>query len=115
MMKPSDMLRYFSGLCRVNLQREQHPILEQPIHVLLDIAGLKPASPAEMEIYRRVVEIELKRRQPGAVQPDLLPAGLAEVRRCRVCGCTDNDCRQCIEKTGTPCHWVGPNLCSACA
>lgn len=37
-----------------------------------------------------------------------------KVRTCRVCGCTDNDCRQCIEKTGHPCYWVENNLCSAC-
>lgn len=37
------------------------------------------------------------------------------VRTCRVCGCTEEDCRQCIEKTGSPCHWVGADLCSACA
>jgi hypothetical protein len=37
------------------------------------------------------------------------------VRRCRVCGCTDDDCRQCIEKTGAPCYWVEKDLCSACA
>jgi len=37
-----------------------------------------------------------------------------DVRRCRICGCTDDDCRQCIEKTGKPCHWVEPDLCSAC-
>jgi hypothetical protein len=37
-----------------------------------------------------------------------------QLQQCRVCGCTDNDCRQCIEKTGEPCHWVEPNLCSAC-
>jgi hypothetical protein len=37
-----------------------------------------------------------------------------EERRCRVCGCTDDDCRQCIEKTGEPCHWVEEDLCSAC-
>ncbi len=36
------------------------------------------------------------------------------VRRCRVCGCTDEDCRQCIAKTGHPCHWVEVDLCSAC-
>jgi hypothetical protein len=36
-------------------------------------------------------------------------------RTCRVCGCTDDDCRQCIEKTGEPCHWVEEDLCSACA
>ena len=34
--------------------------------------------------------------------------------RCRFCGCTENDCRQCIEKTGKPCSWVLPDLCSAC-
>lgn len=33
---------------------------------------------------------------------------------CRVCGCHDYDCRQCIERTGSPCHWVEQDLCSAC-
>jgi hypothetical protein len=37
-----------------------------------------------------------------------------EKRRCRVCGCTDDDCHQCIEKTGEPCYWVEEDLCSAC-
>lgn len=35
--------------------------------------------------------------------------------QCRVCGCTDLDCRGCIERTGKACHWVEANLCSACA
>ena len=35
-------------------------------------------------------------------------------RKCRICGCTDNDCRQCIKKTGNPCWWVEEDLCSAC-
>jgi hypothetical protein len=34
---------------------------------------------------------------------------------CRVCGCTDEDCSGCIKKTGEPCYWVEPDLCSACA
>lgn len=37
-----------------------------------------------------------------------------EEKKCRICGCTDNDCRQCIEKTGSPCSWVADDLCSAC-
>ena len=37
------------------------------------------------------------------------------VRTCRVCGCTDGDCRGCIERTGAPCHWVEEDLCSACS
>lgn len=36
-------------------------------------------------------------------------------RACIVCGCTDNDCRQCIAATGEPCYWVSENLCSRCA
>lgn len=42
-------------------------------------------------------------------------ADVAQIARCRVCGCTDDDCRQCIAKTGEPCTWVEPDLCSACA
>jgi hypothetical protein len=57
-----------------------------------------------------------------AMKPVFLP-GLCEPeeetgqgkRHCRVCGCTDDDCHQCIEKTGKPCHWVEEDLCSACA
>ena len=37
-----------------------------------------------------------------------------EERACRVCGCTEADCSQCIEKTGEPCSWVEEDLCSAC-
>jgi len=35
-------------------------------------------------------------------------------RKCRVCGCTEGDCRQCVEKTGKPCYWVEEDLCSCC-
>lgn len=34
---------------------------------------------------------------------------------CRICGCTDEDCSGCVERTGRPCHWVEMDLCSACA
>lgn len=36
------------------------------------------------------------------------------IRKCRVCGCTDNDCSGCIERTGYRCSWVEEDLCSAC-
>lgn len=36
------------------------------------------------------------------------------VRTCRVCGCMDDDCSGCIERTGAPCSWVEEDLCSAC-
>jgi hypothetical protein len=34
--------------------------------------------------------------------------------QCRVCGCTDDDCTGCVERTGQACTWVESNLCSAC-
>lgn len=37
-----------------------------------------------------------------------------KIRKCRKCGCTDKDCRQCIQKTGVPCYWAELDLCSAC-
>lgn len=33
---------------------------------------------------------------------------------CKVCGCTEEDCLQCIAKTGRACAWVAEDLCSAC-
>lgn len=37
-----------------------------------------------------------------------------QVQMCRVCACSDYDCSQCIQRTGEPCYWVEPDLCSAC-
>lgn len=34
---------------------------------------------------------------------------------CRTCGCDDDSCWGCIERTGAPCYWVDVDLCSACA
>ena len=35
--------------------------------------------------------------------------------QCQRCGCCDSDCSQCIERTGLPCAWVAPHVCSGCA
>lgn len=37
-------------------------------------------------------------------------------RICFICGCTDSNCTNCVEKTGKPCHWISDeyNICSAC-
>lgn len=34
-------------------------------------------------------------------------------RRCRSCGCTEF--KPCVTGGVLPCHWVAPDLCSACA
>lgn len=35
-------------------------------------------------------------------------------KTCKKCGCTDNNCSQCIEAQGKPCYWVTNTLCSRC-
>ena len=38
--------------------------------------------------------------------------------KCKYCGCTQKDCRQCIKKIGRPCYWLNidgkKSVCSAC-
>lgn len=53
-----------------------------------------------------------RRRPPETEQVSSLSA--AAIRRCQVCGCTDDDCLDCIQRTGEPCRWVALDLCSAC-
>ena len=48
-------------------------------------------------------------RPPGKAWQELLAGDKKRV--CRVCGCTD--AKACVVD-GVPCHWVEPDLCSAC-
>lgn len=77
-----------------------------------------------VEEAQRLADWELDEVHPEELQAfgdrspwdeDPAPALMEDdVRRCRVCGCTDDDCSQCIERTGEPCSWVEWDLCSAC-
>ncbi len=48
---------------------------------------------------------------------DLMWAEIPVPGTCAICGCTEEDCHQCIERTGQPCTWVNSQrtVCSACA
>lgn len=54
-------------------------------------------------------EKKAKVEEPACTDPVPTP------RTCRKCGCTDDDCGACIERTGRPCWWHEDDLCSACA
>lgn len=49
-----------------------------------------------------------------AVSVEEMHAARFAGQKCRVCGCTNNDCHHCIARTGAPCSWVKHDLCSAC-
>lgn len=52
--------------------------------------------------------------KPAAKSTTKLSDVAAGEQKCRVCGCTEVDCRQCVEATGEPCHWIETDLCSRC-
>lgn len=82
--------------------------------VALNDNRLIPAGLATKSITKLTLEeIQKHIADPNEISmPDLVEMILQ--RRCRRCGCTDDDCRQCIARTGEPCSWVEDELCSAC-
>jgi hypothetical protein len=63
-----------------------------------------------------IIARELRENAPPTVEwPLFMIMDGDEPPRCRVCGCTEDDCSQCVERTGEPCSWVAVDLCSACA
>jgi hypothetical protein len=45
-------------------------------------------------------------------------AKMTEKNKCKFCGCVDEDCSQCIDKTGEPCSWTvisgKDSVCTRC-
>lgn len=92
------------------------PMLERRIYAstMADIVARYPDAKPICEL----LGIDLERLEAAALAEFPEPAKKKDVvavgGKCRKCGCTDDDCRQCIKKTGRACTWVEPNLCSAC-
>lgn len=85
------------------------------VYYVLDVTHCEAARGAVL-VYADALEELHGDRYAGFVR-DVRGAPWVPSGVCRVCGCTDFDCRRCIEKTGIPCHWVDPEerLCSTCA
>lgn len=72
----------------------------------------------ECRMDRREWRWFLTDAKPGAlgIQPEDAPPICRHpdpVQACRVCGCWHYDA--CLGDDEEPCHWVEPDLCSACA
>lgn len=67
--------------------------------------------------YKRIVKQILEKQTPAPIEKldlNLSPEDLASLAKpptCRKCGCTED--RACSDN-GVACHWVLPDLCSAC-
>jgi ParB/RepB/Spo0J family partition protein len=75
-------------------------------------AEKKTATPAKPKAGKKVSKKKAKARKTTIAKK----IAKATPGVCGVCGCTDDDCRQCIEATGHPCHWVDIDrtICSRC-
>lgn len=110
--------------------------VDQVLAVLRDHPWPSPQSPTTREI---AVQLRVHTALVSAVLQELRRAGavcstgrtsgvrwslwsestpeadiLLDVRTCRVCGCTDDDCTECVKAQGYPCAWVADDLCSRC-
>jgi hypothetical protein len=74
-----------------------------------------PPSAPPSDLHPEDEQDNLPASEPEVEEETDEEASSPKIQTCRVCGCTDDDCSQCIEKTGAPCHWVEDDLCSACA
>jgi hypothetical protein len=63
------------------------------------------------ELGLRMAEKFKKFGVPADLQVNLGGPGV-----CNVCGCTETNCRHCIERTGEPCSWANEErtVCTAC-
>lgn len=67
--------------------------------------------------------INKKRDRKGYSQPYFGAFATAAGRRvaasmpkaCVECGCTEDDCSTCVEKSGAPCSWFNEFICTTCA
>jgi hypothetical protein len=78
-----------------------------------ELLDLRVSTPDDLERWQKEDALLFKDLQATAKFFQFCHAADAGV--CRLCGCTELDCAGCIEKTGAPCSWVEPDLCSACA
>jgi hypothetical protein len=76
------------------------------------------AAHAEEEELNALIPLitEQKDKPLGRLALRIVAASLTQPGTCMICECTEDDCRECIERTGLPCSWVNENrtLCSAC-
>lgn len=85
------------------VRRSDATFTDQPIDIVIAHNGL----PVPDEKYNPSIAVKIQGHAQYEVDAYYL-------RTCRGCGCTDDDCSQCIERTGEPCSWVAKDLCSAC-
>lgn len=71
----------------------------------------------ELWLIMNTMHIQLRLNGIGSVQaPQMIDhRQKTDLQKCRLCGCTNDNCNDCIRRTGEPCHWVDEDLCSTCA
>lgn len=96
------------GVCSVTHKLIDKGRLRAVPHATLSIEAKKTT----MQTVANPIPVEKPKSKKKKAEKKIVDEN---IQRCRVCGCTEDNCKQCIEKTGSPCYWVEEDLCSACA
>jgi hypothetical protein len=97
--------------------REVRAFVDARIADVMRLDGLTTGDPYETHVIREALARTFIAGARSGLQyfSDFVLNKAAGIQHCRVCKCTAFDCSQCVAKTGSPCHWVAADLCSACA
>lgn len=76
--------------------------------------GEIPNPETDSDNYRIWLETAAEHNPVAKRLLELESAPVFDVRACRVCGCTEDDCSGCVARTGEACSWAEPDLCTAC-
>lgn len=106
---PFSYIREFMGMHILD-----HTMDPSPKHPEKLVCVFIDAEPKEDAL--QLFSVEYDPKEPSNLNKAIedAKAWIKALRRCRKCGCTEHDCRQCISKTGNSCFWVEEDLCSAC-
>ncbi len=101
-----------SVILKLHLDLPDELFVKPQLEAFIKVDKNKVSQPViQAEVLDNIVETFKKKL---GVDINVNMVDVADIRICRSCGCTDDDCTECVERTGQPCHWVEDDLCSAC-
>ena len=105
--------RFRDAIAKLNAPRLRGLYIELLLAESLEVDAIATALRIDMKKLEAAELVRLKKEAKAAPKPKA--KAKSQPGTCRVCGCTDDDCEQCVQKTGAACTWSEPDLCSACA
>lgn len=90
--------------------------LNDALRAQAEAAGWDPRAPKPKPAPKKKAVAKKKATKKKAAPAKSKKPAASKAGKCRVCGCTEADCSECIEETGHPCAWADDTktICTRC-